>query len=336
MFRFEHPEHLILLVIVPIWMVLSYLYKKYQYKQRTKIGDAILVERMMEGHSTRRSWMKLMLIGLGLLFLVFSLSNPQWGLKRKKVKAKGADIMIAMDISLSMMSEDIPPNRLERAKKITEKLIDELKGERIGLILFAGNAYLQMPLTNDYAAAKLFVRSASTNQASSQGTAIGDAIFLAEKLFSEKEKYHRAMIIISDGENHDDEAIEIATSANERGLTIFTVGVGTTQGGFIPTNHGGSETFVRDRSGKFVKSKINEQLLSEVADRADGSYFHVSQYKSLITALHKKIAQLDRRELEQASFDEYNSYFQYFLILSLLFLMMGMWLPERSMKGEEK
>lgn len=332
MFRFEHPEYLILLVIVPIWMLLSFLYYRFQEKQRSNIGDTKLVKRMLEGYSLRRVWIKSGLFALGLLFLVFSLSNPQWGLKRKKVKAKGADIMIAMDISQSMLSEDIPPNRLERAKKITEKLIDALKGERIGLILFAGNAYLQMPLTNDYAAAKLFVRSASTSQASSQGTAIGDAIFLAEKLFLDKEKYHRAMIIISDGENHDDEALESASKAYERGLTIFTVGVGTTQGGFIPITHAGSETFVRDRSGKFVKSKINEVLLSEIAERANGSYFHVSQYKSLITSLEKKIAQLDRRDLEQASFDEYNSYFQYFLAMGMLFFLFGLWLPSKNNK----
>jgi len=335
-FRFEHPEYLMLLAIIPLWWLGTYLVDKISARNLAKVGEVALVQKMMEGHSSRRILYKRLLFILGLLFLVMALSNPQWGVKRKKIKAKGADIMLALDISRSMLAEDIPPSRLERAKKITEKLIDQFKGERVGLILFAGNAYLQMPLTNDYAAAKLFTRSASTDQATSQGTAISDAIYLAEQLFSDKEKYHRALIIISDGENHDEDAITTAKRAHdEQGLVIFTVGVGTTQGAFIPIVQGGRETYISDRSGQYIKTKINETLLSDIAEQADGSYFHISQYKPLMAALDKKIAQLDRRDLEHASFDEYNSYFQYFLALALTFLLLSFWWPEKVRNKKE-
>ncbi|MEL6989378.1 MAG: VWA domain-containing protein, partial [Bacteroidota bacterium] len=256
-----------------------------------------------------------------------------WGSKREKVTQKSIDVFIALDISNSMNAQDIKPSRLERAKRFTSNLVENLKGERIGLILFAGNAYLQMPLTNDYAAATLFVNSANTNMAPSQGTAIVDAIDMAEQSFDEENEFHKALIIISDGENHDEEALVRAREAADNGLIIYSIGVGTTQGGFIPVvNAQGYNEYKKDKSGKFVSSQLNEELLNELAISGDGNYYHITNANQIFDDLENKIASLDKKEYEQRSFKEYNSYFQYFLLFGILCLILEFILSNRKNK----
>ena len=332
MFRFEHPEYLFGLLLIPL-MILGYaLHRKWTRRQLNRLGEPRLITRQSPGLSEGRRKIKFLFLMLSLFFLILGIANPQWGVKRKKVKPKSADIVLALDVSKSMLSNDIPPNRLERAKNFVERLIDHLKGERVGLIFFAGNAFLQMPLTTDYGAAKVFVKTADPSMLSAQGTAIGDAIELAEKMFTDKEHYHRMMIIISDGESHDQGAIEATKRAREAGLSIFTVGVGTPQGGMIPYRYGGQMTYVKDKSGKDVITKLNEKMMIDIAKAADGRYFHITKADDIFDAIAKKLEQLDRRELEIQSFDEYNSYFQYFLIPGLLFLTLFLLFRERNIK----
>lgn len=283
-----------------------------------EIGEQSLLNRLTIGRSEKKEWLKYGLWLLGLTFLILACSNPQWGTKKEKIKATASDIYIALDISRSMDAQDISPSRLERAKKFVEQLINNLKGDRIGLISFAGSAYLQIPLTTDYAAVQLYTNAANTNQAGTQGTAIGDAIELAEQAFQEEETHQRAIIIVSDGEDHDEEAIAAAKAAREKGYVTFTVGVGTSDGAMIPVMERGREVYKKDENGAPVQSKLNIDLLKEVASAGGGNFYLVNQGSEVIPDLKKRLDRLQKREIEQKSFTEYNSYFQYFLFLGIL------------------
>lgn len=338
MFRFEHPEYLYALVVLPIVLLLFLWMWSSRKKLLDKFGQNSLVRRLIPDMSRYKHGIKLTLILFALAFFIIGWANPQWGAKREKVKAKSADIFIALDISRSMLAQDVPPSRLERAKKFTENLIKGLKGERIGLIIFAGNAFLQMPLTSDYSSAILFVKSANTNMSTNQGTAISDAIDLAERSFEQDNKHHKAIIIISDGENHEEEFEERAREANDNGLLIYTVGVGTQEGGFIPVTYAGRADFKRDNAGNPVRSKINEEMLAGIAEIGDGKYYNLRDSEEIVNDLKGKIDKIEKRELEQRSFTEYESYFQYFIALGLLFLIIEFLLSYKQsnwMKGRD-
>ncbi len=230
-----------------------------------------------------------------------------------------------------MLAQDVPPNRMERAKRFSQGLAQALRGERIGLIIFAGNAYLQVPLTTDYAAVDLFLKSANPNMAPSQGTAIGDAVRLAERSFEEENQHHKALVIITDGENHDEEALERVREARDNGLLTFTVGVGTAEGSFIPIKTGGREDYKRDQTGNPVRSRLNEEMMRELSRAGDGAYFNLASGSAAITAaLQERINSIEKREFEQRSFSAYESYFQFFLAPALLLLIIEFLIPYRK------
>ncbi|MBK8502024.1 MAG: VWA domain-containing protein [Saprospiraceae bacterium] len=228
------------------------------------------------------------------------------------MQAKSADIFIALDISNSMYCQDVAPSRLEQAKRFATLLTHKLRGERIGLILFAGNAYLQMPLTSDYAAAEVFVQSANPDLAGTQGTALGDAIRKAQDDFTKEDRYHRVLVIITDGEDHDPDALEMAKLAHQEGMIIFTVGVGTADGSFIPMMVRGNEDWKRDEQGQPVRTKLNESLLQELANAGGGNYFYLNNSADILKEIDQKVDTLEKREFEERSFTEYDSYFQIF------------------------
>lgn len=328
MFRFEDISYLYYLGAVPVVALLLVLVYFRRQSLLSKLGELPLVEQLIEGRSGKKWWLKFGLIVSGLLFLIFSAANPQWGTKKEKVMAQSADIFIALDISQSMMAKDISPSRLERAKRWTEKLVENLKGDRLGLIYFAGDAYLQSPLTSDYAAIEVFVRSANTNLAGTQGTAIDEAIELASKAYEKDVQHQRAMVIISDGEDHDQLAVEAARAAAETGMVIYTVGAGTEEGAFVPYINRGVEEYKKDRDGNPVQSKINIDYLQQVANAGNGGFYLVNQGQEAIDDLKSRLDRLQRREVEQQSFSEYNSYFQYFLFFGLLLCLLEWIIPE--------
>lgn len=332
MFRFENPDHLYALVAIPVLIACFVLLWLARKRLLAKFGEASLIRQLMPHQSRYKHGIKFSLVLLALAFLIVGWANPQWGSKREKVKRKSVDVFLAMDISYSMLAMDILPNRLDRARQFASKLADELKGERIGLILFAGNAYLQTPLTTDYAAVELFIRSANPNLAPTQGTAIGDAIDLAEQSFEEDNKHHKVMVILSDGENHDEEALQRAIKARGDGLLIFTIGVGTEDGGFIPISQGARSDFKRDRSGNPVRSRIDEGMLREVAQEGGGAYYNLTQGDQVIEVIRDRINGMEKKEFEQRSFSEYESYFQYFIGAGLLFLLLEFLLSYRKSK----
>jgi len=336
MFRFEHPEFLWLLALVPVILVMYAGLFLWQKKQLKTFSNPALLGRLVGGWAPRRKWLKAGLFAFSIGLLVIALANPQWGSKREKVEAKAADIMIALDISNSMMAEDVAPDRLARSQRIIERIIDQIKGERIGLILFAGNAYLQSPLTNDYGAVTMFVKGASPDQATTQGTDIGAVIDLAEKSFDPQNKSNKVLIIITDGEDHEEAALERAQEAAQDGLVIFTVAVGTPEGSFIPKNYGLREDYLRDAEGKPVRSIVNTALLQELAQQGNGLFFTYQDDETMAKAMQNRIDRLDKQQVEQRSFSEYESYFQPFLLIALLLLTLQWWLPNAVWRKKEK
>ncbi len=323
MFRFENISVFYLLALIPV-LVLVYFWSVKKLNQRKeKFGQVSLVDRLLPNSTTRHNKRSFILYTIGLICLVLALVNPQWGFKKEKVKVENSDIFIALDISSSMNATDISPTRLEKAKRFVESLIASRRGDQLGLILFAGNAYLQMPLTSDYAAATLFVKSANTEMAGTQGTAIGEAVDLAKRSIIGNEKAQRALIVITDGEDHDEDALGKVSSAAADGWTVFTVGVGTEAGGFVPVISEGREEFITDDEGNPVTSRINVELLKEMATKGNGaSYLLENNNNDIIADINVQLEKLQKRAVEVKSFSEYRSYFQYFLAAALFIFLL--------------
>ncbi len=338
MFRFEHPSYLYAFALLPLLAVVFWLFWRWRKQAIGRFAESHLAPLLMPEASRWKHRLKFGLMLLAMAFLIVGAANPQWGSKREKVKRKSVDVLIALDISNSMYAQDIAPSRLERAKKFAENLVEKLKGERIGLVYFAGSAYLQMPVTTDYAAAELFIRSASPELAASQGTALGEAISVARRSFrSDESKAHKALVIITDGEDHDGEADSEAEKAREEGIIQFTVGVGTAQGAPIPVNIGGREEYKRDEQGQPVISKLNEPMLQNLAAKGGGTYLHISQGDAAVAeALQTRIDQLEKQELEVRAFSSFNSYFQYFVFVGLIVLVAEWLVSWRRHRLEER
>lgn len=308
------------------------LYWRWRKRAFSRLGDSRLVALLMPDASRWKQQAKWALLLTAVAFLAIGWANPQWGNKREQAKRKSVDVVIALDISNSMYADDLPPNRLERAKKFAEILVEKLKGERIGLVLFAGGAFLQMPLTTDYGATTMFLQSASPELAGTQGTAIAEAIRVAQRSFPPDDKSHKALVLITDGEDHDGDAEKAAAEAREQGVIQFTVGVGTSEGGFIPMKIRGLEDYKRDEQGEPVRSKLNEAMLEQLAEAGDGEYYPIGRGDAVAEALRKRIDQLEKKELEVRAFSAYESYFQYFILVGLLLLAAEFMLSYRKGK----
>lgn len=333
MFRFENSIYLYGLAFIPVLILFFVATWYYRKRALNRFGNPDLLEQLMPDWSRYKHTVKFILLVTTLAFLIVGWANPQWGSKKEKVKRKGIDVFIALDVSRSMLAQDISPSRLDRSKRFAQNLVDQLKGENLGLILFACNAYMQVPLTTDYAFARMFVTTANPGMAPSQGTAISEAIALSEQSFPEENQKHKALIIISDGEDHDGEAVAAAATAKENGLLTFTIGVGEASGSFIPVRQGGREDYLRDRTGNPVKSQLNEEMLREVAQAGGGDYFNLlAGSDEVMKALKMRIDAIEKRELELRSFTEYESYFQYFIGMGLILLILEFLLSYRKNK----
>ena len=318
MFRFENTDYFYLLAVLPAAIAVWY-YSGYKLKQRIKaFGNDLLVRRLIKGRVPNITGL---IVPLFTFFLLIIASvNPQYGLKKEKMKVEKSDIFIALDISASMNATDISPSRIEKSKRFIEQLIDARKGDQLGLIYFAGGAYLLMPLTTDYAAAELFARSATTDMAGTQGTALGEAIDMAMR--SIKEKSQRALIIISDGEDHDNDAVDMAAKAAESGWNVFTIGAGTMEGGFIPIVKEGREEYKMDEEGNPVKSALNQALLMAVAEKGKGTFYLLdNDNAAVISDINKQLDKMQKRAIEVNSFTEYRSFYQYFLFVVILLIL---------------
>lgn len=332
MFRFGNSEYLWGLLIIPL-LTFFYIWSRIARKRALrKFGQENILKELMPYSSKNRPGLKFLILMLALAFFIGGIARPQFGSKLKKVKREGVELIIALDVSNSMMAEDIKPNRLERAKRAISRLVDRLKDDKIGLIVFAGDAYTQLPITSDYNSAKLFLNSVSTQIVPKQGTAIGAAINLSIRSFTPNGEANKAIVIITDGENHEDDAISAAESAVENGIIIHTIGMGLPAGSPIPVLRGGQKDYLKDRNGKVVVTKLNEQMLEKIAVAGGGIYVRANNAQVGLNALFDEINKMEKQEMDSLSYSEYDDQFQYFFAIGLLLLMFEFVILERKNK----
>lgn len=334
MFRFGHPEYLYLLLIIPALAFIQLLFLIQKKKALKRFGTPELVAHLMPDVSKFRPVIKFYLLLMALMALIFTLAAPQFGTRLQTIQRQGIELIVALDVSNSMNAQDIEPSRLERAKQAISRLTDRLVNDRLGLIVFAGQAYTQLPITSDYASAKMFLSNITTEIVPTQGTAIGAAINLAIESFSEQEDVNRAIIVITDGENHEDDAMGAAKKAADLGIKVYTVGMGSPRGGPIPA--GGSGNFLRDREGNVVITRLDENMLQQIATAGNGEYIAANNIRAGINNLMSELSDLEKSEFESKVYTDFEDQFQYLALIALLILLIDFIILERKNKFLKK
>ncbi len=333
MFRIEHTYLFWLCLLIPVFIFVFIYFTNWRKKAIHKIGDTLLLSKMISGYSRSRVIWKRFLFTLCIVLLIIAWSNPQIGSREIEVKREGIDLAIALDVSNSMLAEDLMPNRLERAKLGILQLIDQLKGDRISIIVFAGQAYVQLPITSDYAAAKLFVSTIQPGIIPVQGTAIGKAIDLAVESLGNQMKSKKSIVVITDGENHEDDAISYATEAYSQGVIVHTIGMGSEQGAPIPIYKGKQRVgFKSDKQGSPVMSKLNQSMLQDIAKGGNGIYVRANNAQSGLQVVLDEINRMEKTEFETKLFADYDDKFQYFLFPAIILLILELMIPEKVLK----
>ena len=325
MIIFAAPHYLLLLLLIPFFFLGMGLWLWGRRRRLRRFGDEALVNELMPSWSRGKLWVRTVLLSLAFFFFVIGLSRPQIGAKLKDHKIKGAEIMIVLDVSNSMLAQDYSPDRLERAKLVISRITDKLKDDRIGLIVFAGTSFVQLPITSDYVSAKMFLNSISTESIPIQGTAIGDAISTAVRGFSAQSEHSRAIIVITDGENHEDDAVAAAKQAAEAGIKVYTIGVGSADGQPIPMNG----ELLKDKDGNIVVTRLDEETLRKVASAGGGAYVHAGNDEFGLTPIISDIRKMEDEEYNSVVFEEYNEQFMYFLGIALVFFVLEMLVGDR-------
>ena len=326
MINFAQAQYLLLLLLVPFFFVIQAVVLKIRKKRIRKFGDEALVSRLMPSYSEGKTWIRLVLFSIGFIFFIIGLSRPQIGARLKEHETKGAEIMIVLDVSNSMLAEDYSPNRLERAKLAISRLVDKLRDERIGLIVFAGNSFVQLPITTDYVSAKMFLNSISTESVPVQGTAMGDAISTAMKSFSLQSEKSRAVIVITDGENHEDDPVSAAQQAAELGVRVFTIGVGSPEGKPIPFEG----ELLKDKNGDIVVTRLDESILRDVADAGNGLYVRAGTSEFGLNPVINEIKKMEDEKYSSVVFEEYDEQFMNFFAIALIFFVLEMLVGDRQ------
>ena len=328
MIHFAQAQYLFLLLLIPFFFLVFALVLKLRQRRIRKFGDENLVRQLMPSYAKGKAWVRLTLFALGFFFFVIGLSRPQIGAKLKEHETKGAEIMIVLDVSNSMLAEDYSPNRLERAKLAIARLVDKLRDDRIGLIVFAGNSFVQLPITTDYVSAKMFLTSISTESVPVQGTAIGEAINTAMRSFSAQSEKSRAIIVITDGENHEDDPVAAAGQAAEMGVRVFTIGVGSPEGKPIPMDG----ELLKDKDGNIVVTRLDEGVLKEVADAGNGVYVRAGNSEFGLNPIIEDIRRMEDEKYSSIVFEEYDEQFMYFLAIAFFFFVIEMLVGDRRSK----
>ena len=317
MFRFANIEFLYLLILIPLLVAVLAFVSMRRKRLLARFGNVELLKTLMPDFSRSRQRLKAALYLVALTLLILAAARPQLGSKLREVKAEGVEMMLVVDVSNSMLAEDFEPNRLERTKYAIQKLFESLKQERVGLVAFAGEPKVQLPITSDYRMAQAFTRRLSTSLVAEQGTAIGRALELAMLSYSSQSERSRVMVLITDGENHEDDAIEAAEKAAAQGIKIYTIGIGTPEGAPIQIDG----EFVRDEEGEMVVSKLGEQMLEQIAATTDAAYVRATKQSIGLEEIVKSINAMERTELTTMRYEEYNEQYQYLLGAALLLLL---------------
>ena len=331
MYQLEEKIWFWAFIIIPV-MLMVFLWTFFWKKRIQKsFGNAVVLKRLSPDLSFFKSSLKFIILCLAVGFLVIGLINPKIGTKLETIKREGVDIVFAIDVSKSMLAEDVAPNRLEKSKQLVTQIINNLASDRVGIIAYAGKAFPQLPITTDYASAKMFLQSMNTDMLSSQGTAINEAIQLSRNYFDDEEQTNRVLIILSDGEDHNDLSIEVAEAASEEGIKIYTIGVGSEKGGPIPLKRNGVVmSYKKDQNNETVITKLNEETLRLIANEAKGGYINGSQTADVVEQIRAVLSAMDKKEFEAKEFAEYKDQFQWFLGIGLFFLILDVLLLERK------
>ncbi|HEY9220334.1 MAG TPA: VWA domain-containing protein [Lutibacter sp.] len=337
MYQIEEPTYFYYLAIIPAIVVLFLLVLWWKKRIQKQFADPKLIQKLSPEKSTFKSFLKITVFCLALAFLIISLTNPKMGTKLETVKREGVDIVFALDVSKSMVAEDIAPNRLEKAKQIITKIVENLGSDRVGIIIYAGNSYPLLPITTDYAAAKMFLQNANTDMVSSQGTAINDAIERALTYYDDNEQTNRFLVIVSDGEDHEENTLELAKQAAEKGIKIYTVGIGTAKGGPIPLKENGRVMgYKKDSKGMVVVTQMNEQILRDIANAGNGKYINGNKTQETIASIKEVLEKAEKNEFETKQFSDYEDQFQWFIGIGLLLLIVDVTLLEKKTKWIQK
>ncbi len=323
---FAHADYLLLLLLVPVFPVVQAVVLKLRALRIRRFGDEALVAKLMPSYSKAKAWVRTSLFSLAFFFFVIALSGPQVGAVLKEHNTKGAEVMIVLDVSNSMLAQDYSPNRLERAKLAISRVVDKLRDDRLGLIVFAGNSFVQLPITADYVSAKMFLNTISTESVPVQGTAIGEAINTAIRSFSSQSDKSRAIIVITDGENHEDDPVAAARQAAEMGIRVFVIGVGSPEGKMIPV--GGD--YLRDKNGEIVVTRLDETVLNDVASAGKVLYVRAGNSEFGLNPIIQEIRKMDDEQYNSVVFEEYDQVYMYFLSVALFFLVLEMLVGDRK------
>jgi Ca-activated chloride channel family protein len=331
MYQIEEPKYFYFFITVAVLFlvyVLNWLWKRRKQKE---FADLSLLNQLSPEKSVFKPALKMVFVLLGLSFLILALVNPKMGTQLKTVKRQGVDIVFALDVSKSMLAEDIAPNRLEKSKQIISKIIDKLGSDRVGIIIYAGSAYPLLPITTDHGAAKMFLQNASPDMVSSQGTAINEALELSKTFFDDDTQTNRFLFIISDGEDHEENSSKIAKEIVDIGIHTFTIGVGSNKGGPIPiTNNGKFVGYKKDNNDEVVITKLNVQTLKDIAKSGEGKYIYGNKTSKTIEYVEELLLKADKKEFESKQFSDYKDQFQWFLGIGLIFLILDVFLLNKK------
>ena len=336
MIYLAQPLYLLLILLIPLMYIVYWLMRRWRKRRIARFGDPDLVSSLAPLVPRRKGWLKLTLISLALLFFAIGMARPQLGAILKEKQVRGAEIMVVLDVSNSMLAEDYSPNRLERAKLAISKLVDELQGDRIGLIIFAGESFVQLPVTSDYVSAKIFLSSITTESVPVQGTAMGEAIRTAIKSFTSESENSRAIILITDGENHEDDPVAAARDAVDMGARVFCIGVGSPEGKPIPVDG----ELLKDKDGNIVVTRLDEATLKEVASAGKGLYVRAGNTEFGLNPVIDEIRSLDEKDFQSVVFEEYDEQYMYFFAIALIFMLIEFMISDtrnrRSLFGSGK
>ncbi len=337
MFRLDEKIWFWTILVIPAIVLVFILVQVWKKSAQKKFANLALLKRLSPNQSLFKSVLKLVVLCAAFLFLVLALVNPKIGTKLETVRSQGVDIVFAVDVSKSMLAEDIAPNRIEKSKQLVTQIINSLGSDRVGIIAYAGKAFPQLPITTDYAASKMFLQNMNTDMMTSQGTAIREAIELAKTYYDDEEQTNRILVIISDGEDHEGDAAEIAEEANDQGIRIFTIGVGNENGGPIPIKRNGVIlNYKKDRNGETVITKLNEDTLREIAQEANGVYINGSSTSEVVDTIKDLLDKMDKKEFESKQIADFKDQFQWFLGFGILFLLIDIFLLERKTEWLKK
>ena len=328
MLHLAQAQYLLLLLIIPLLFVFYAVYLAARRKRIAKIGDPALVGRLMPAASTAKGWLKVSLLAAAWFFFVLGLTRPQMGARLKEHQTQGAEIMIALDVSNSMLAEDYSPNRLERSKLAISRIVDKLAGDRVGLVVFAGQAFVQLPITADYVSAKIFLNSINTESVPIQGTALADALTSSARSFSTQSSRSRAIILITDGEDHEGDVQAAAEAIAAEGIKIYCIGVGSPQGKPIPKDG----DLMKDSNGEIVVTRLDEAVLQEIAGIGNGQYVRAGNSEFGLNPIIDDIRALDKEQFQSLVFEDFNEQYMYLFGIALFFLVLEMLVSDNRLK----